>query len=1563
MQYWFDGQHDNLITSVSSTSSWQSLIETSQLPSGLHTLFLQVQDSTGKWYPPCSYLFYRISNAEDGNSVQYSYWFDNNHTQVQTDSTTTGNLLLDAGMLTTGLHTITFQFNFQSHASFKRYLFYKTPDTHSDSVEYVVWFDHDYAHLLSGHTLSGHLLLDVDSLSNGIHTLNAQFRSGEYHTFKSSLFYKAPAAIGDSVEYVFWFDQDQENRMTGYASNSTLLLDVDSLSSGFHTLNAQFGSGDNITFRSFVFYKRPYDENKIVKYEYWLNDLDSLKQSVSVSPQDTVEVVSMLSVPSLPIRSQRFHFNPNNGVPLIHAQNDIHLRFYNAVGRYATKARSYVDLAAADTVYADTIERNTTKIVAAPTNNAIRWFKLGAGAGDSLSFKVDKPCTMQLYSPDGEMLFHVSNDSVLTWNSCRAGEQGDYYLAVHDAEDTGTISVSYQWIYRYAVLAWDVHRVGNGGVSTITFEGNGFSSLDTMFLVRGTDTIPTLDIERVGNAIMSVFFDFEGVDTGMYNGVFVYTDESLYQTDVVYVEEARPIVLQTTCTYPTAFLRGSTVTFTYTITNTGNMTAYNVPIHAYIGTPSNDGISHIKVSGLGLPSIIAGVDLDSLSADEVAEFEAWAEEMGDDHYFFRFRTIDEDTGDSVFVRSNYFLVTLNGYETKTIQFQITSTDSVDVWCMVPDSLATLTIHYADSTNLAKGQKGIIEGFADWYCCHVDQISCVLDLISGLLDITPGFAANVASCLVGTLGNINSDLSDGCGNYSSVANGWHSIFDRIHVFETGVSLVGTFTTCVLVWGGPEKKLSKIVKLFDDFLNQLDAYMSSLAVIEDCVGAFFTKIHHDCPQCHGENCGGGGVSAAVYSLDPNEITGYLAESGSHAVSAEQVEMPYMIEFENDTLFATAPAHKVVVKDTLDGGVFDLDSFSATSFGFGEHLEMVNGEQSFTRFVDMRPDIGVVAQVQLDYRIDTTFAVATWTFLSLDTMSWLPVVDPTVGFLPINFNGDGVGEVHFTINRKAYLPDSTFISNRAWITFDNEAPIPTSVWTNIVDNTPPEGWLVTFTDSIGENRMKIVATDNLSGVWRYDLYGQRGDVSLLLNAYVSADSSIAVDPSFDYDSYYSRASDSAGNRGKLELFIPQYTLTAVCADPTMGSIAGAGSYTDADTALLIAQANCGFHFLHWADNVTDNPRQVVVQSDTTLIAVFEADSSVVLFETHCGSYTWQNGMTYLSSGIYYDTLTNVMGCDSIVTLHLTVNYPVAELVEATACDSYQWYDSSYTESDDYTLIFTAINGCDSVVTLHLTISESPSPMSISGETEICRNQFATYYYDISNPCYHYKWFKNDELCAENVSEVTLREMDDGNVILKMQVTDDLSGCDADTSLLVQVVNRVAPDTTEIRRKVNTNILVCHSVNSDYGEVHYRWGYTDLQTSDEVVMPGDHNYCLYDFGIDTLSFLYWVETYLNNAMGEGCENRSYYGHGYGTSVSDYNDNVVDAYLSNDRIVLHVSALSPDDVSAALFNMNGQLLLTREYGISDRLSDVIPVSISPGIYLFKVSIGELLYSFKLLKI
>ena len=102
-----------------------------------------------------------------------------------------------------------------------------------------------------------------------------------------------------------------------------------------------------------------------------------------------------------------------------------------------------------------------------------------------------------------------------------------------------------------------------------------------------------------------------------------------------------------------------------------------------------------------------------------------------------------------------------------------------------------------------------------------------------------------------------------------------------------------------------------------------------------------------------------------------------------------------------------------------------------------------------------------------------------------------------------------------------------------------------------------------------------------------------------------------------------------------------------------------------------------------------------------VLENNQIYLIRDTICAgdTYTW-NGNTYTTPGAYTDTLTNIYGCDSIVTLHLQVNptYEVHDTV--VACDSYEWHGEEYHNSGIYYDSLLTIHGCDSVEILHLTI-----------------------------------------------------------------------------------------------------------------------------------------------------------------------------------------------------------------------------------------------------------------------
>ena len=103
-----------------------------------------------------------------------------------------------------------------------------------------------------------------------------------------------------------------------------------------------------------------------------------------------------------------------------------------------------------------------------------------------------------------------------------------------------------------------------------------------------------------------------------------------------------------------------------------------------------------------------------------------------------------------------------------------------------------------------------------------------------------------------------------------------------------------------------------------------------------------------------------------------------------------------------------------------------------------------------------------------------------------------------------------------------------------------------------------------------------------------------------------------------------------------------------------------------------------------------------------------------TACISYFW-NGVTYNTSGTYTFTTNNIIGCDSIVTLNLTINSPVVGDTNALLCDSLLWYGIWYNSTGAYTHTLTAENGCDSVVTLNLDVNDYIDPSIICPNNQI--------------------------------------------------------------------------------------------------------------------------------------------------------------------------------------------------------------------------------------------------------
>lgn len=294
-----------------------------------------------------------------------------------------------------------------------------------------------------------------------------------------------------------------------------------------------------------------------------------------------------------------------------------------------------------------------------------------------------------------------------------------------------------------------------------------------------------------------------------------------------------------------------------------------------------------------------------------------------------------------------------------------------------------------------------------------------------------------------------------------------------------------------------------------------------------------------QGMGENC-----SDVVSSWDPNDKLG-IAGVGDDRYIRELGEFPYQIRFENVDS-ASAPAQIVVITDTLDTSVFDINTFRLGAIEVAEEMVATPpfGATSFTTTVDLRPekDMRLHISAQLERNDDENFARVQWILTTLEpTRDELPE-NPMTGFLPPNETApEGEGSVRFYIRPFENLPDGTRISNHAEIVFDSNQPIVTPVWTNTLDFSAPssEVMAVEATDTAGVYVVTWDGSDAGSGIRQYGIFVQQDDGPFELWKESRETSGIFRGEPDTHYGFFAMAIDRVGNvepgKTKAEAFTP--------------------------------------------------------------------------------------------------------------------------------------------------------------------------------------------------------------------------------------------------------------------------------------------------------------------------------------------------------------------------------------------------------------------------------------------
>ncbi len=157
---------------------------------------------------------------------------------------------------------------------------------------------------------------------------------------------------------------------------------------------------------------------------------------------------------------------------------------------------------------------------------------------------------------------------------------------------------------------------------------------------------------------------------------------------------------------------------------------------------------------------------------------------------------------------------------------------------------------------------------------------------------------------------------------------------------------------------------------------------------------------------------------------------------------------------------------------------------------------------------------------------------------------------------------------------------------------------------------------------------------------------------------------------------------------------TISDVITEVINKSICQGSSYEFNNETILVAGT--------YSDTLTS-----VTGCDSVVILNLEVKD--VLTETVdlqlCQGQSFQfNGSSLTTSGTYVDTIVSSLGCDSIVTLNLTVNDVLTDTLREQICtgSTFDFNGKSIGTAGTYDETFTSTNGCDSVVTLILTVND---------------------------------------------------------------------------------------------------------------------------------------------------------------------------------------------------------------------------------------------------------------------
>ncbi len=423
-----------------------------------------------------SFVFqFHVSYA---TNYTYRYWIDQNTAQTRTSTSNELDFTIDISNLSCNMHTLFIQVQKDngtwSNPIARPFLITNKYNT----VKTCYWFDDNVDERFTFDKVNGEaFMIDASNLSAGIHSLNVMLYSEEdILSIYTHTFVKMPELLNETeVLLTFWIDGvEYSQQKVAYSEDLVLFdFDVETLASGTHKLEVQASTASGLIsdIASAYFVRMPNSKNdSVLAYRYWVNDNNADLPFTAVdNPTIPYTLIGDLDVAPQPLRCARFHFEVNNDMPMLYAENDIHVQFMAADGHLIKTTNAYVESVAADTLTAEewTEIQNDTVIKAdKPTGETIYWYAMNLEAGDTVCLKTNYSSTLQVFSHSGNKVLESKADSSLTFRQFIAEKAEMYYIALHTVNTNNaqvTLTVDLKKLIHYYQVETSV--VGNGTVT------------------------------------------------------------------------------------------------------------------------------------------------------------------------------------------------------------------------------------------------------------------------------------------------------------------------------------------------------------------------------------------------------------------------------------------------------------------------------------------------------------------------------------------------------------------------------------------------------------------------------------------------------------------------------------------------------------------------------------------------------------------------------------------------------------------------------------------------------------------------------------------------------------------------------------------------------------------------------------------------------------------------------------------------------------------------------------------------------------------------------------------